>query len=88
MRDMTFKKESCTISNVLLIIFEHRILHTSYLYKNVHKQHHEWTAPIGIGAAYAHPIEFAFGTCYTHLSSNLFYDIRLIGNYNRFILCL
>lgn len=41
-----------------------RLLHHPYLYKHVHKLHHEWTAPIGIVAIYAHPVEY--------LTSNLF----------------
>ena len=34
-----------------------RMLHHPFLYKRVHKQHHEWTAPIGIAALYSHPVE-------------------------------
>lgn len=38
----------------------HRALHTKYLYKSVHKQHHKYAAPFGITAEYAHPVEVAF----------------------------
>lgn len=40
--------------------FGHRLLHTPYLYKRVHKQHHKYAAPFGLTAEYAHPIEVAF----------------------------
>jgi methylsterol monooxygenase len=37
--------------------FAHRFLHWGSLYKNIHKLHHEYSAPFGIAAEYAHPLE-------------------------------
>lgn len=37
--------------------FAHRALHWGPLYKNIHKLHHEFSAPIGLAAEYAHPLE-------------------------------
>ena len=39
------------------------MLHHPSVYKYIHKKHHEWTAPIGLIALYAHPFE--------HIVSNL-----------------
>jgi len=48
----------------LFMVFEdffhywaHRLLHHPPLYKIVHKMHHEYAAPIGLAAEYAHPLE-------------------------------
>lgn len=38
-----------------------RLFHHPHLYKHFHKQHHEWTAPIGVVATYAHPLEHVVG---------------------------
>lgn len=41
--------------------YSHRFFHeVKPLYAAIHKQHHEWTAPIGIAARYAHPVEDIF----------------------------
>jgi sterol desaturase/sphingolipid hydroxylase (fatty acid hydroxylase superfamily) len=45
--------------NDTLFYWAHRGLHHSYIYKYVHKQHHEFKVPIGVCAEYAHPIEGA-----------------------------
>lgn len=37
----------------------HRALHTPMLYKKVHKLHHQYSAPFGLAAEYASPIEVA-----------------------------
>jgi len=44
----------------VMFYYTHRLAHTPYLYKKMHKKHHEWTAPIGLIALYAHPIEHIF----------------------------
>jgi len=35
----------------------HRMLHLPYFYKWIHKVHHTYSAPFGLAAAYAHPLE-------------------------------
>ena len=40
--------------------FGHRLLHTPFLYKYIHKLHHEHKTIVGISAQTAHPIEFIF----------------------------
>ncbi|XP_044133823.1 fatty acid hydroxylase domain-containing protein 2 [Bufo gargarizans] len=47
----------------ILFFYSHRLLHHPSLYKQIHKKHHEWTAPIGVVSLYAHPVE--------HILSNM-----------------
>ncbi|KAI8871762.1 hypothetical protein GQ42DRAFT_161792 [Ramicandelaber brevisporus] len=35
----------------------HRAMHYGPLYKHIHKVHHEYSAPFGLAAEYAHPLE-------------------------------
>ncbi|KAK4906040.1 hypothetical protein LTR66_017755 [Elasticomyces elasticus] len=43
-----------------LFYYSHRLLHIPYLYVRIHKKHHRFTAPIGLAAQFAHPIEQIF----------------------------
>lgn len=33
----------------------HRLMHTKYFYKRIHKLHHSWISPIGVMAIFCHP---------------------------------
>ncbi|TNN39168.1 Fatty acid hydroxylase domain-containing protein 2 [Liparis tanakae] len=37
-----------TILEEIIFYYSHRLFHRPNLYKRFHKQHHEWTAPIGV----------------------------------------
>ncbi|XP_077864720.1 fatty acid hydroxylase domain-containing protein 2-like [Saccoglossus kowalevskii] len=50
----------CLIFVEVTFYYSHWALHHPFLFKHVHKLHHEWTAPIGLTCIYAHPIEFVF----------------------------
>jgi methylsterol monooxygenase/4-alpha-methyl-delta7-sterol-4alpha-methyl oxidase len=39
----------------------HRILHQGFLYRKVHKLHHEFNVTVSIAAEYAHPVEYLLG---------------------------
>ena len=47
------------VADDICFYFLHRVLHTRWLYRHVHKVHHRVTAPSALAGAYFHPIEYA-----------------------------
>ncbi|XP_041630027.1 methylsterol monooxygenase 1-like [Vulpes lagopus] len=53
----------CAVMEDTWHYFLHRLLHHKRIYKYIHKVHHEFQAPFGMEAEYAHPLEtLIFGT--------------------------
>lgn len=51
----------CLLVEDCLFFTSHRLLHTPFLYKHVHKVHHEYGSVVGAASEHAHPVEFALG---------------------------
>ena len=70
---MTISFLICLWFNEVVFYFAHSTLHVfPFLYKNIHKQHHEYTGSVGIAAEYAHPIEVVIADSFPTLGGSLF----------------
>eukprot|EP01133_Synstelium_polycarpum_P008659 gene8659-10161_t len=56
----TFDIFLCLVGEDFFHYWLHRFFHTPWFYKNIHKEHHYYTAPFGFTASYAHPVEVVF----------------------------
>lgn len=50
----------CILLTEIGFYYSHRLLHNKYIYKHIHKKHHEWISPISVTSIYCHPIEHIF----------------------------
>ncbi len=77
----------------MLLIFEdfifywsHRFLHKSFVYKRVHKQHHEYYNPVAISCMYAHWFEFIVGNLFPiYMSLYVFQEKLHIITYSTYL---
>jgi len=70
--------------------WSHRGLHWGPLYKNIHKIHHQYSAPFGMAAEYASPIEVAmlgFGSVFIPVCFSAVYGDMHLLTMHSWIVC-
>ena len=50
----------CPLISEVVFFYTHKLGHTPYLYKKIHRIHHEWIIPCAVSASYSHPLEYIF----------------------------
>lgn len=58
----------CALAGETGFYWTHRALHIPILYRNFHKMHHHFTAPIAVATIYQHPVEFIINNIFAVLS--------------------
>ncbi|XP_077988111.1 fatty acid hydroxylase domain-containing protein 2-like [Glandiceps talaboti] len=70
------------IGEEIFFYYSHRIIHHyPYLYKRIHKIHHEWTAPIGMTCIYAHPVEHILSNIMPLVSGPFLFKTHLLSTW-------
>jgi sterol desaturase/sphingolipid hydroxylase (fatty acid hydroxylase superfamily) len=59
----------------------HRFVHLPWMYKRVHKIHHEFRAPIAIAAEYAHPVEMVLSNILPNVVGPALVRAHVVSNW-------
>lgn len=62
----------------ILFYTSHRLLHVPWLYRAIHKRHHEYKAPCAFAAVYAHPVEACLGNTVAVIGPAFFLQYHLL----------
>ncbi len=71
---------ACQVIEATLFYLTHRLLHTPFLYRNVHKTHHQFTYTVFFAAEHAHPVEWLLGNVIPFLAGP-----QLVGAHTAFV---
>jgi sterol desaturase/sphingolipid hydroxylase (fatty acid hydroxylase superfamily) len=69
----------CVLANDTVFYWSHRLLHSKYMYKYIHKVHHEHKITVGFASEYTHPLEFIIGNLLPNASGPMLLGSRLHG---------
>lgn len=76
----------CMITEDFCFYWGHYFLHKDFLYKYIHKQHHEYKSTVTWTSEYAHPLEYIFGNILPTISGPLILGKRMRVITNTFFL--
>jgi len=77
---MAWQLVACVVVEDTLFYWSHRLLHTPWLYRHVHKTHHAWWHTISLAAEHAHPVEWALGNALPFIAGP-----QLVGAHTAFL---
>ncbi len=69
----------CPILSDIIFYSFHYICHLNFLYKHVHKKHHEWIVPCAVAASYTTIYEYIFCNLQTFLLPPLILNMNWYG---------
>ena len=75
--EILFQLIFCMFCEDFFFYWGHRTLHRPWFYGKIHKQHHEFTQPIGLSAEYSHPLEFFVANSLPMASGPIFLGTRM-----------